>query len=114
MPVAVSVSDVSNVPMTTATAVDPVRDNAETVVTDYESDTPSASSVPVKRPHTSLTDQGVTSVTITVPPATSSTTEYMPSVSNSLRPLAERELTMHFVDTQKMTDTVSCLACRAI
>jgi len=97
-PVAVSVSDVGNVPMTTATAADPVRDNAEAVVTDYESDTSSASSVPVKRPHTSFTDQGVTSETITVPPTTTSTTEYIPSVSNSLRPLAERDLIMHFVD----------------
>ena len=56
-----SVSDVSNVPMTTATAADPVRDIAEAVVTDYESDTSSVSSVPVKRPHTSFSDQGVTS-----------------------------------------------------
>jgi len=45
-PVAVSVSDVSNALMTTATAADPVRDNAEAIVTDYESDSSSASSVP--------------------------------------------------------------------
>ena len=41
-----SVSDVSNALMTTATAADPVRDNAEAIVTDYESDSSSASSVP--------------------------------------------------------------------
>ena len=45
-PVAVSVSDVSNALMTTATAADPVRDNAEAIVTDYESDSSSESSVP--------------------------------------------------------------------
>jgi len=150
--------------MTTATAADPVRDDAEAVVTDYESDTSSASSVPSKWPHTSLTDQGIMSETITVPPTTSSTTrvvfeaeasrrgskagglphpslcpfpplpfpfplcfqtnqwegtsdpvrgkfpglpptkttlsttEYIPSVSNSLHPLAEHDLIMHFVD----------------